>query len=157
MRLIVDAVRAERASLWVDLLVELVPLFRDGETLRLVEAGWLADWLKAAGRDDLEPRDVQTVQVPRDWAASVLGGHAENASRALRALQVAGIITMIHKGIKGHASLYCVNPLPVARSPSLTSGAGDCEGKYPHTSQEYPHTLGEIPSHQDSVTWGDTT
>lgn len=157
MGIIVDAARRERASLWASLIVEIVPMFRDGGTLRNQEALWLSEWLATQGRGDLEIDDVQCVQVPRDWAATVLGGHHENASRALRALQEVGILSLVHKGIKGHASLYCVNPLPELKGDTLTYHEGNCEVKYPHTLEKYPHTLGEIPSHQDSVTWGDTT
>ena len=137
MRIIMDAAIRERTSLWAVLLPRVVPQFKDGDMLKRVEAGWLADWLASKGRDDLELGDVQTVQIPRDWAAEKLGGHAENASRALRALQEVGILTLVHKGIKGHASLYCVNPLPAVRGPNLTYDTGMCEGKYPHTSQGY--------------------
>lgn len=157
MRIIIDAAKAGRARKWLDLLPHIVPQFKDGDTLKRVEAEWLADWLAEEGRADLELEDVQTVQIPRDWAAEALGGHAESASRALTTLQVAGILTPVHKGIKGHASLYCVNPLPAARGPTLTYDTAKCEGKYPHTSQGYPHTSSEMPSHHDSMSWGDTT
>lgn len=157
MRLIIEAVRIERATLWADLIVNIVPLFRDGDTLRQTEALWLADWLKTIGREDLDLEEVQTVQVPRDWAAGVLGGHAQSATRALQAIQVSGVLTLINKGIKGHASLYCVNPLPAPRIQTLTTHTCKCDGKYPHTLGKYPHTLEEIPSHHNSVTWEDTT
>lgn len=157
MRLLNGAMRREKASLWAALFAELVPFFRDGDTLRPIEAAWLADWLEETGCGDLQPEDVQTVQVPRDWAAKVLGGHPQNATRALQDLQTTGMLTPIHKGIKGHATLYCVNPLPKAGSHTLTHDEGKCEGKYPHTSDEYPHTSSDIPSHQDSATWGDAT
>lgn len=120
MSIIMEAAKRERASAWVKLMAEIVPLFRDGDTLSRIEAGWLAEWLNDIGRTDLKPEDVQTVQIPRDWAADVLGGYSMSASRALRAMQVAGILTLIRKGQKGHASLYCVNPLPEAAGDALT-------------------------------------
>ena len=135
MRLFNDAMRREKASLWATLFAELVPFFRDGDTLRPVEAGWLGDWLAILGREDLRPEDVQTVQVPRDWAAKVLGGHPQNATRALTAIQVAGILSPIHEGKKGHATFYCVNPLPGVGGHALTYDEGKCEGEYPHTSE----------------------
>lgn len=145
MALILDALCLERARSWHKLVPEMVVLFRDGDSLRPVEAEWLADWLACMGRDDLEPSDVQVVQISRDWAAEALGGHQMSASRALRTLQVAGVLTPIHKGIKGHASLYCVNPLPGGRGDYLTRHTGSCEGKYPNTLEKYPNTLAQIP------------
>lgn len=124
MSLIVDAVKSSRARSWLDLIPPIVTMFRDGDSLGAVETAWLCDWLAYMNREDLEPADVQTVQIPRDWAADVLGGHPESASRALRALQVSGIIAPIHGGIKGHATLYCVNPLPPVRSPAVTRDTG---------------------------------
>lgn len=128
MSLILDATRISRSTVWLDLMPKVVTLFKDGDALRPVEAGWLAEWMAGIGRDDLDPGDVQTVQIPRSWAAEVLG-HDERASRALQALQVAGILTPIRKGIKGHASLYCVNPLPSVRGPTPTHGTGECGWK----------------------------
>ena len=68
MRIIMDAAIRERTSLWAVLLPRVVPQFKDGDMLKRVEAGWLADWLARKGRDDLELGDVQTVQIPRDCA-----------------------------------------------------------------------------------------
>lgn len=133
MQQILDASRNTKSSLWVALTPDIVSLFRDGDTLRAVEHSWVVEWLKEIGREDLEPEDVQTVQIPRDWAAKMLGGHQQNASRALRELTTLGILTPIHKGIKDHATLYCVNPLPSPNSQNLTWYAEDCEGIYPHT------------------------
>lgn len=155
MSLITEAAKASRAKGWLDILPHIVPMFRDGDTLPHVESAWLSEWLASQGRGDLAPSDVQTVQLPRARMAELLGDHPERVSRALCALQVSGILTLVHKGKKGHASLYCVNPLPepeegafAARAgDTVTLHTGDCERKYSHTSTKYSHTSGEIQSH----------
>ena len=49
MALIIDAMGRSRARGWLDLMPSVVAMFRDGDTLRPVEAAWLADWLAGAG------------------------------------------------------------------------------------------------------------
>lgn len=113
MEIITNAVlMARRDALWVRLLPDIVTRFTDGDRLEQTESEWLKSWLEAQRRDDLTPAVIQTIQIPRDWVASKLGGSDRSAERTIRSLQEIGLIQLIHKGIKGHASLYCVMPFP---------------------------------------------
>lgn len=113
MRIIMEAaLMARRDALWARLMPDIVTQFKDGDRLELTESEWLDEWLTELKRDDLTPADVQTAQIPRDWVAEKLNGRDQSAERAIRHLQQIGLLQLIHKGIKGHASLYCVMPLP---------------------------------------------
>ncbi|WP_417004272.1 hypothetical protein [Adlercreutzia equolifaciens] len=87
-------------------------IIKSGDSLHGKELTALHDYLVASGRFDLTASDVQVVQFSRDWAASVLGGHDQRASRAIRQLQEIGLLELVAKGEKGHASVYAVQPLP---------------------------------------------
>ena len=60
---------------------------------------------------------MQVVQLSRGQAAGMLDGRDSTAERAIRGLQEVGVLTLVHKGVKGHSSLYCVNPLPGPAPP----------------------------------------
>lgn len=102
---------ARRDAVWPRLLGPLCSIVRPCKTLGDTEQGWLAEWLVGQGRGDLDPGEVQVAQISRDWAADVLGNDM-SAGRAISALADIGLVTMVHKGVRGHSSLYVVNPLP---------------------------------------------
>ncbi|WP_217969014.1 hypothetical protein [Adlercreutzia caecimuris] len=106
-----------RDALWPRLLAPLCSIVRDGGSVGSVEQGWIRDWLDRRGRGDLEFWDVQVVQLSRGQAAGMLDGRDSTAERAIRGLQEVGVLTLVHKGVKGHSSLYCVNPLPGPAPP----------------------------------------
>lgn len=121
MAIIVAAASAERRdAVWPRLLAPMCYMVRGASGLGEVEAEWLERWLLFdAGRGDLGPHDVQTVQMSIADAALALGYGGVPVSdvvavRALRALQEVGILRLVHKGVKGHSSLYAVMPLPPA-------------------------------------------
>lgn len=113
MQIIMEAaLMARRDALWARLMPDIVTKFKDGDRLEQIESEWLEKWIDEQQREDLKPANVQTVQIPRDWVAKKLSGRDQSAERAIRHLQQIGLLKLIHKGIKGHASLYCVMPLP---------------------------------------------
>ena len=118
-RLAMEAAMAGRKNAtWPQLWPEVVGKIKDGDSLRGTETRWLHDYLVAKGRFDLiddDEQTVQTVQLPRDWAASVLAAGDRGAERAIRGLQEVGLIEKVHDGIKGHAALFAVMPLPPER------------------------------------------
>lgn len=113
MQIIMEAtLMARRDALWARLMPDIVTKFKDGDRLEQIESEWLEKWLDEQQREDLKPANVQTVQIPRDWIVKKLGGGDRSAERTIRHLQQIGLLQLIHTGIKGHASLYCVMPLP---------------------------------------------
>lgn len=119
MEIIVPAIAAERRdAVWPRLLAPMCSLVRGSGKLGEVESEWLERWLLyESGRGDLCPQDVQTVQMSIADAALALGyGGVPVADvvavRAIRALQEVGVLRLVHKGVKGHSSLYAVMPLP---------------------------------------------
>lgn len=119
MEIIVPALAAERRdAVWPRLLAPMCSLVSGSGKLGEVESEWLERWLLyEAGRGDLCPQDVQTVQMSIADAALALGYGGVPAAdvvavRAIRALQEVGILRLVHKGVKGHSSLYAVMPLP---------------------------------------------
>ncbi|MCR2034128.1 hypothetical protein [Adlercreutzia mucosicola] len=123
MGLIVSALSAERRdAVWPRLLAPMCSMVRGSGKLGELETEWLDQWLLyEAGRGDLCPQDVQTVQMSIADAALALGyGSAPVADvvavRAIRALREIGVLRLVHKGIKGHSSLYAVMPLPPLQS-----------------------------------------
>lgn len=108
------AASGRRNAVWPRLWPDVVGKVKSGDALRGTETLWLHDYLIAKGRFDLAEDDVQTVQIPRDWAAGLLGGD-RGAERAIRQLQEIGLIEKVHGGIKGHAALFVVMPLPDER------------------------------------------
>lgn len=115
------ACASRKNAVWPRLWPHIVGKIKSGDTLYGKEEIWLHDYLVALGRFELVPGNVQTVQVPRDWAAKVLGGRDASAERAIRQLREIGLIDLVHKGEKGHASLYAVLPLPDPKEPELDS------------------------------------
>lgn len=111
------AAMGRRNAVWPRLWPHVVGVIKGGADLRVKETLWLQDYLAGCGRFDLGPEDVQTVQVPRDWAASMLDGRDETAGRAIRQLQEVGLLDLAHKGERGHSSLYVVLPLPDPEPP----------------------------------------
>lgn len=109
---IMAAMNGRRNATWPHLWPEVVGIVKGGDSLHGKELTALHDYLVACGRFDLTASDVQVVQFSRDWAASVLGGHDQRASRAIRQLQEIGLLELVAKGEKGHASVYAVMPLP---------------------------------------------
>ena len=109
---IMAAMNGRRNATWPHLWPEVVGIVKGGDSLHGKELTALHDYLVASGRFDLTDSDVQVVQFSRDWAASVLGGHDQRASRAIRQLQEIGLLELAAKGEKGHASGYAVMPLP---------------------------------------------
>ncbi len=109
---IMAAMNGRRNATWPHLWPEVVGIIKSGDSLHGKELTALHDYLVASGRFDLTASDVQVVQFSRDWAASVLGGHDQRASRAIRQLQEIGLLELVAKGEKGHASVYAVQPLP---------------------------------------------
>lgn len=119
MGIVVPALVSERRdAVWPRLLAPMCAMVRGSGKLGEVESEWLERWLLYdAGRGDLCPQDVQTVQMSIADAALALGyGNVPVADvvavRAIRALQEVGILRLVHKGVKGHSSLYAVMPLP---------------------------------------------
>lgn len=96
---------------WAKLWPDIVEMFTDGNRLAQTEEEWLEEWLKESGFEDIDLEDVQTVQLSLDWMADQLNSK-NGAVLALRKLQNIGLIQLIHKGKKGHSSLYCVRPFP---------------------------------------------
>lgn len=111
--LIVSALTmARRDALWPRLLAPMCAMVRNGSQLGETEAAWLADWMEERGFGGADPRHVQVVQLSRSDAAALLDGEDRSAGRAIRALQEIGLLTLVHKGVKGHSALFCVNPPP---------------------------------------------
>ncbi len=116
---IVLSADARKNAAWRRFWPDVIAIFKDGDTLGEVESAWLADYLESAGRADLALGDVQTAQIPRNWARQVMGSDAA-ASSAIGGLVDMGVLTLVHKSDrcdKGHASLYVVNPLPEPNPP----------------------------------------
>lgn len=107
-----SALLARRNALWARLVPHVVPMFKDGSRLPPIEAGWLQEWMGANGHDGLAPADFQVVQISRAEAAALLGGGDREAERSIRGLEQIGLLQVIHKGVKGHSTLYVVRPLP---------------------------------------------
>lgn len=103
---------ARRDAVWPRLLGPLCSIVRPAKDTGDTEQGWLAEWLVGQGRGDLDPAEVQVAQISRDWAAKVLDGQDKSAGRAISAMEDIGLVTLVHKGVRGHSSLYVVNPLP---------------------------------------------
>lgn len=118
-RIVWEAIRAgeRRDATWFALWPDVVDIVRSGDALGDVEAAWLDGYISAKGRPDLCGADVQTAQIPRDWAASVLSAGDRGAERAIRGLQDVGLLEKVHGGIRGHAALFAVMPLPEAEAP----------------------------------------
>lgn len=111
-RIAMEAALASRKNAtWARLWPEVVGIVKSGDSLHGKELAALHDYLVGCGRFDLTASDVQAVQLPRDWAASVLG-HDQRAARAIAQLQEIGLLELVAKGEKGHASVYAVQPLP---------------------------------------------
>ena len=89
---IMAAMNGRRNATWPHLWPEVVGIVKGGDSLHGKELTALHDYLVASGRFDLTASDVQVVQFSRDWAASVLGGHDQRASRAIRQLQEIGLL-----------------------------------------------------------------
>lgn len=106
------ASRGRRNSAWTRLWPHLVGKIKSGDALRGKEGVWLHDYLIACGLFEVDLDEVQTVQVPHDWAASILGSPT-SAIRAIRELQEIGLLELVHRGEPSHAGLYVVMPLTV--------------------------------------------
>lgn len=108
---IMAAMNGRRNATWPHLWPEVVGIVKGGDSLHGKELTALHDYLVASGRFDLTASDVQVAQLPHDWAEAVLG-HAQRAKRAIAQLQEIGLLELVAKGEKGHASVYAVMPLP---------------------------------------------
>ena len=108
---IMAAMNGRRNATWPHLWPEVVGIVKGGDSLHGKELTALHDYLVGCGRFDLTASDVQVAQLPHDWAESVLG-HAQRAKRAIAQLQEIGLLELVAKGEKGHASVYAVMPLP---------------------------------------------
>lgn len=76
-----------------------------GDRLGEVEYEWLKTWLDLHGARD--PRSAFVVQITNSTLAeAVFNGHTQSARNALRCLIEEGVLTLVHKGRKGHGSLY---------------------------------------------------
>ena len=76
-----------------------------GDRLSAVEYEWLKTWLDLHGARD--PRSAFVVQITNSTLAeAVFNGHTQSARNALRSLIEDGVLTLVHKGRKGHGSLY---------------------------------------------------
>ncbi len=106
------AMVGRRNATWPRLWPEVVGIIKSGSDLSGTEALWLEDYLDARGLFEVSLEEVQTAQIPRDWAASILSAGDRGAERAIRELQEIGLLEKAHDGIKGHASLFVVMPLP---------------------------------------------
>ena len=110
---------SRKNAAWTKLWPEVVGEIRDGDRLKAVEANWALEWLEEIGRGDLALEDVQFVQIPSRWAAEIVGSKSTESS-AVNALEVAGVLRIVRNGERnggsGHASLYCVMPLPEPNS-----------------------------------------
>ncbi len=111
-RIAMEAALASRKNAtWARLWPEVVGIVKSGDSLHGKELAALHDYLVSCGRFELAPSDVQVAQLPHDWAEAVLG-HAQRAKRAIAQLQEVGLLELVFKGEKGHASVYAVMPLP---------------------------------------------
>lgn len=111
-RIAMEAALASRKNAtWARLWPEVVGIVKSGDSLHGKELTALHDYLVSCGRFDLTASDVQAVQLSHDWAAGVLA-HAQRAKRAIAQLQEIGLLELVFKGEKGHASVYAVMPLP---------------------------------------------
>lgn len=118
MRNIAGALLLERRdALWPRLLAPLCSKVRDGGSVGDTEQLWIGRWLDSMGLYGVNPDEVQVVQLSRGEAAAMLDGRDASAERAVRGLQEVGVLTLIHRGVKGHSSLYCVNPAPGLSPP----------------------------------------
>lgn len=90
---------------WARLLVYLTDKTTTGERLDSVEARWLSDWMEERGVPSGTTAIV--VQLSSDQVArDVFGGHKQSAVSAVGSLVADGLIEVVHKGIKGHGTLY---------------------------------------------------
>lgn len=115
-----------RDALWPRLLAPLCSIVKDGGQVGELEQLWIGRWLDERGLYEVNPDEVQVVQLSRAQAAAMLDGRDATAERAISGLMEVGVLTLIHRGVKGHSSLYCVNPGPGSappRSPSTTVGS----------------------------------
>ncbi len=115
----VDALlRSRKGVLWPQLWPEIIGLMTDGDRLSDTEREWLTEWRDQGGLGAEPLSSFQTVQFSKDWVRNILGGGNSTQERAIKALQEIGLLLLIHQGIKGHPSLYCVRPIePKALSP----------------------------------------
>lgn len=119
LRPLVGALLMERRdALWPRLLAPLCSIVKDGGQVGDLEQVWIGRWLVGQGLYDVYPDEVQVVQLSRAQAAAMLDGRDVTAERAISGLMEVGVLTLIHKGQKGHSSLYCVNPGPGAPAPA---------------------------------------
>ena len=98
---------------WVRLFSSVVSFVKTGDRLEAVEATWLGSWLSERGMGGADPSEVYTVQIPIDWAAAeFFDGHPQSVQRAIDGLVENGVLSVVRKGTRGHATLYCVMPPP---------------------------------------------
>ena len=115
-----------RDALWPRLLAPLCSMVRDGEAVGPLEQAWIARWLDSMCLYDVEVGEVQVVQLSRAQVAAMLDGRDASAERAIRGLQEVGVLELVHRGVKGHSSLYCVLPVPGRpHAPAPWAGAGE--------------------------------
>lgn len=94
------------------LLLWAIPRFKDGSRLDEIETEWLIEWLGVVSeQSNLE--EIQTVQFSNNEAAeAIFNGHPQSVQNAIKVLLEKAIFKRVRNGIKGHASLYVVMPLP---------------------------------------------
>lgn len=111
-----------RDALWPRLLGPMCSMVQPGSKFGDVEESWLEAWLVENGRGDLSTSDVMAVQLPLDYLAEILGLDRKAATRAVSGLLDRGIVSLVHKGVNRHSSLYVVEPLPEPKTVSLDKG-----------------------------------
>lgn len=111
------AIASRRNAGWAKIWPDVIALFKDGDRLCQTEQEWLQEWMQSQSMEGIRPSEIQTVQLARDEVARMLGGNDRSADLALRSLQTIGLLQLIRKGKRGHASLYCVLPLPASGLP----------------------------------------
>lgn len=132
------------------LFIWMMQYAKCGERLKGKEAAELNSWL-VENAPGIEPKDVQTVQFSYSQAArEVFSGQNNAAVRQVERLTKEGVIELISKGSRGHASLYLVGNKYTLCVPNSKVN------KYT-SSTEKVHIEGEISTHAEPVTSGDKT
>lgn len=132
------------------LFIWLMTYAKSGDRLKGKEAAELNSWL-AENAPNIEPKDVQIVQFSYKHAANdVFNGQNNAAVRQVERLTKEGIIHLVSKGSRGHASLYLVCNKYTLCVPN------NQVDKYTSNTEKV-HIRGEIGTHPDAVTSGDET
>lgn len=128
-----------------------------GDWLEQIEFEWLEAWLTERGFDD--PKSAICVQITLSQLGDdVFNGSKTGARRAVDSLVDSGVLTLVHKGFKGHGSLYLLGLRGYTNSRDFVyqSNGGrvhKSEGRV-HKSEELVHKSEELVHIETPVTCG---